>query len=89
MVTKLKATIDAQEKTINSLKSQNDLKERQAKIPAMRDEIDDLKNQLAMHLTNKNNTEEEKEEIQQMRDDLAQLRRDYTTIETGADEALE
>lgn len=87
-VTKMKATISAHEKTIRSLKSQAELKEKQAGTPAMRDEMDNLRTQLALHLANKNDTEEEKEEIQQMRDDLAELRRDYSAIEAGADEAL-
>ena len=87
-VTKLKTTISTHEKTIRTLQSQIELKEKQANIPAMRDEMDNLRTQLAIHLTNENDTEEEKEEIQQMRDDLAELRRDYAAIETGADEAL-
>ena len=84
----MKVTIDAHEKTIRSLKSTIELKDKQATIPAMRDEMDNLRNQLALHLANKNDTEEEKEEIQQMRDDLADLRRDYAAIEASADEAL-
>ena len=57
-VTKLRAAISAHEKTIRSLKSQIELKEKQANIPAMRDEMDNLRTQLALHLANKNDTEE-------------------------------
>ena len=88
-VTKLNATISAQEKIIKTLKSQNDLKEKQEKIPGMLAEISDLKSQLAMHSTNKNTTNEEKEEFRQMENELAQLKEDYSTIEAGADESLE
>jgi archaellum component FlaC len=87
-VKKMQATIDTHEKTIRSLKNTIELKEKQATIPAMRDEMDNLRNQLALHLANKNDTVEEKEEIQQMRNELAELRKDYAAIEAGADEAL-